>query len=86
MAHKLAREDALLRPIDVHLTGNPSIEQQGYVALLGVLHRMFNIGAVAVDDRKWKATFDFVILMNRTVNTAVVTFCRMLSFRRRQCG
>jgi hypothetical protein len=65
IAHELARDDALLRPIDLHLTGNPSIGQQGYVALLGVLHRKFNIGAVAVDDRNWKAIFDLVIFMNR---------------------
>jgi hypothetical protein len=43
MAHELARDDALLRPIgDLDLTGNPSIGQQGYAALLGLsAHYMY---------------------------------------------
>jgi hypothetical protein len=66
MAQELARDDALLRPIgELDLTGNPSIGQHGYEALLGLLSRRFNIGAVVVDDLKWKTTFDLVIFMNR---------------------
>jgi hypothetical protein len=34
------------------LTGNPSIGQQGYEALLGLLNRSFDIG-VKVDDQNW---------------------------------
>jgi hypothetical protein len=55
-----------LRPIDVlDLTGNPSIGQQGYVALLGLLDRRLNVGTIVVDDLNWKPTFDLVVDMNR---------------------
>jgi hypothetical protein len=66
MAQELVRDDAALRPIgELNLTGNPSIGQQGYAALLGLLNRRVNIGAVVVDDLNWKTTFDLVIFMNR---------------------
>jgi hypothetical protein len=56
----------LLRPIvQLGLTGNPSIGQQGYTALLGLLNRRLNIGAVAMDDQNWKSTFDLVVFKNR---------------------
>jgi hypothetical protein len=65
MAHELARDDALLRPINMlDLTGNPSIGQHGNEALLGLLNRRFNIGAVEVDDQNWEKTFGLVIFMN----------------------
>jgi hypothetical protein len=69
MAKELARDDALLRPIHaLDLTGNPSIGQQGHEALLGLLNRRFDLGAVVVDDQNWKATFDLVVFMNRKHN------------------
>jgi hypothetical protein len=69
MALELARDDAVLRPIDeLDLTGNPSIGQQGYEALLGLLNRRFDIGAVVVEDLYWKTTFDMVVLMNSKYN------------------
>jgi hypothetical protein len=64
MVHELARDDALTRSIDLNLTGNPSIGQHGYVALLGLLNRRFNIVTVIVDDQNWKPTFDLVVCMN----------------------
>jgi hypothetical protein len=65
MAQELARDDAFLRPIDeVDLTSNPSIGEQGYAALLGLLNRRFNIDGVVVDDQNWKATFKLVVHMN----------------------
>jgi hypothetical protein len=65
MAQKLTRDDALLRPIhELNLTGNPSIGEQGYAALLGLLNRRFNIDGVVVDDQNWKATFELVVHMN----------------------
>jgi hypothetical protein len=65
MVHELASDAASLRPIDkLYLTGNPSIGQQGYEVLLGLLNRRFDIGAVVVDDQSWKKTFDLVIFMN----------------------
>jgi hypothetical protein len=66
MAQELARDDALLRPLDeFDLTANPSIGEQGYAALLGLLNRRFEILVVNVDDQNWKATFELVIQMNR---------------------
>jgi hypothetical protein len=66
MAHEVARHDTLLRAIDsLDLTGNPSIGQQGYVALLGLLNRRLNVGTIVVDDLNWKSTFDLVENMNR---------------------
>ena len=66
MAQELARDDALTKSIDeLALTGNPSIGQQGYEALLGLLNRTFAIGAVCVDDQNWQSTFDLVLFMNR---------------------
>jgi hypothetical protein len=66
MVHELARDVPFLTPIcRLDLTGNPSIGHQGYEALLGLLNRRVNIGAVVVDDLKWKTTFDLVIFMNR---------------------
>jgi hypothetical protein len=66
MAQELARGDALLRPIHVlDLSGNPSIGQQGYAALLGLLNRKFDISAVDVDDQNWKTRFELVAYMNR---------------------
>jgi hypothetical protein len=66
MAQELARDDALLRPIGkLDLTGNPSIGQQGYAALLGLLNRRFDICVVKVDDHNWKTTFALVVYMNR---------------------
>jgi hypothetical protein len=66
MAQELARDDALLRPIGkLDLTGNPSIGQQGYAALLGLLNRRFEIGLVDVDDQNWNTTFALVVYMNR---------------------
>jgi hypothetical protein len=70
MAQELARDDALLRSInrfdlsEFDLSGNPSIGQQGYAALIGILNRRFDIEAVDVDDQNWQATFDLVIYMN----------------------
>jgi hypothetical protein len=65
IAQELGRGDALLRPIEeLDLTGNPSIGQQGYAALLGLLNRRFNIGGVRADDQNWKSTFALVIFMN----------------------
>jgi hypothetical protein len=65
MAHELARDDALLRPIgELTLAGYPSIGQQGHEALLGLLNRRFHIGTLVVDDLKWKTIFDLVIFMN----------------------
>jgi hypothetical protein len=66
MAQALARDDAVLRPIKIlNLTGNPSIGQQGYQALLGLLNRSFDIlRVVVVDDQSWRATFDLVLWMN----------------------
>jgi hypothetical protein len=69
MAQELARDDASLRPIYLlDLTGNPSIGQKGYEALLGLLNRRFDIVDVEVDDQNWKATFDLVVFMNRKHN------------------
>jgi hypothetical protein len=65
MAQELARDDPLLRPIGLDLKGNPSIGQQGYEALLGLLNRRFDIGVIEVDDNNWKKTFDMVVHMNR---------------------
>jgi hypothetical protein len=65
MAQELVRDDALLRPIALDLTGNPSIGQQGHEALLGLLNRRFDIGVVEVDDQNWKKTFDLVVYINR---------------------
>jgi hypothetical protein len=63
IAQELARDDA--REVDeLDLSFNPSIGQQGYVALLGLLNRTFDIINVRVDDHKWKKTFDLVIFMN----------------------
>jgi hypothetical protein len=60
------RDNAVLRPINVlGLSGNPSIGQQGYATLLGLLNRRFNIGVVEVSDKNWKTTFDLVVYMNR---------------------
>jgi hypothetical protein len=48
MAQELARDDAFLRPIDeVDLTSNPSIGEQGYAALLGILNQRFSINQTA---------------------------------------
>jgi hypothetical protein len=48
MAQELARDDALLRPIDeVDLTGNPYTKEQGYTARLGILNQRFDIEVVA---------------------------------------
>jgi hypothetical protein len=66
------------------LTGNPSIGQQGYEALLGLLNRRFNIGGVVVDDQNW----------NATLTGGIHELCmqpwslsgRMVSFLQRQCG
>jgi hypothetical protein len=67
MAQALARDDAVLRPIKIlNLTGNPSIGQQGYVALLGLLNRRFDIGDVLVDDLNWKSIFDMMRFMNQS--------------------
>jgi hypothetical protein len=64
MAQELARDKA--KPIGLlDLTGNPSIGQQGYEALLRLLSRRFNIGAVRVDDQIWKQTLKLVVFMNR---------------------
>jgi hypothetical protein len=68
MAHELARDDALLRPIKFDLTGNRSIGQHGYAALHGLLNRRFVIGAIDVDDQNWKTTFDVLVFMNREYN------------------
>jgi hypothetical protein len=66
MAHELARDDSSLRRIHIlDLTGNPSIGQKGYEALLRLLNRRFDLGAVYVDDQNWKATFKLVLCMNR---------------------
>jgi hypothetical protein len=66
VAQELGRDVPFLRPIDVlDLTGNPSIGQQGYVALLGLLDRRLNVGTIVVDDLNWKPTFDLVVDMNR---------------------
>jgi hypothetical protein len=67
MAQALARDDAVLRPIAIlDLTGNPSIGQQGYQALLGLLNRRFDIlRVVVVDDENWQSTFEMVLYMNR---------------------
>jgi hypothetical protein len=67
MAQELTkRDDAVLSPIDeINLAGNPSIGQQGYEALLGLLNRRFDIRAVIVDDQSWKTRFDLVVDMNR---------------------
>jgi hypothetical protein len=65
MAQELVRVDVFLRPIKMlGLTGNPSIGQLGYEALLGLLNRRFDIGAVVVNDQSWESTFNLVILMN----------------------
>jgi hypothetical protein len=73
IAQELARDDAFLRPrdgallrriVELDLTGNPSIGQHGYVGLLGLLNRRFDIVAVEVDDQNWKTTFELVIFMN----------------------
>jgi hypothetical protein len=71
MALELARrDDASLRPIYaldmsvLNLTGNPSIGQHGYAAILGLLNRGFDIRAVEVDDQNWKTTFDLVESLN----------------------
>jgi hypothetical protein len=67
MAQALTRDDALLRPIDnLNLTGNLSIGQQGYAALLWLLNRRVDIGFVVVDDQSWQSTFDLMRFMNRT--------------------
>ena len=66
MAQELASVDDLLGPLDLTLTGNPSIGLQGYVSLLGLLNRRFGIGAVGVDDQNWNNTFKLVIFMNCT--------------------
>jgi hypothetical protein len=69
MAQVLARDDALMRPIGaLTLTDNPSIGQQGYEALLGLLNRRFDIVAVVVDDQNWKSTFDMALQMNRSID------------------
>jgi hypothetical protein len=66
IAQELARDDALLRPIDeLDLTGNPSIGQQGFEAPPGLLYQRANIGAVVVDDQNWSTTFDILKYMNR---------------------
>jgi hypothetical protein len=58
-------DDALSRPINVHiLSGNLSIGQRGYAALLGLLNRRFDMGRANVDDQNWNATFDLVVSMN----------------------
>jgi hypothetical protein len=67
MVQELARDDALLIPIHtLNLSGNSSIGQKGYEALLGLLNQRFEIVVVEVDDQKWKATFDLVLQMNHT--------------------
>jgi hypothetical protein len=69
MTHVLARDDGLMRPIGaLILTDNPSIGQQGYEALLGLLNRRFDIVAVVVDDKNWKSTFDMVVHMNLSID------------------
>jgi hypothetical protein len=66
MAQELARDDTSLRQIHaLDLTGNPSVGQTGYEALLGLLNRRFDIHVVDVEDQNWKATFDLVLYMNR---------------------
>jgi hypothetical protein len=61
----LRRDDALSRPINVHiLSGNLSIGEQGYATLLGLLNRRFDICRVIDDDQNWNATFDLVVSMN----------------------
>ncbi len=59
MAQVLAKNGAfLLRPINVlDLTGNPSVGQQEYAALLGLLNRMFNIGAELLGRDKLEPIF-----------------------------
>jgi hypothetical protein len=65
MTQELARHAASLRPIIVLcLTCNPSIGEQGYAALLGLLNRRFDIGVVVVDDQSWRSTFDLLTVMN----------------------
>ncbi len=66
IAQELARQAPFLSSVNMlDLTGNPSIGQLGYEALLGLLNRRCNIGAVFVDDQKWESIFDLVVFMNR---------------------
>jgi hypothetical protein len=46
------------------LTGNPTIGQKGYEAILGLLNREHWIGKVHVDEQSWQSKFDLVIDMN----------------------
>jgi hypothetical protein len=65
VVEQMAKDDAL-RPIAFFdLLGNPSIGQEGYEAILGLLNKRFDIRFVNVDDQSWKAKFDLVIYMNR---------------------
>lgn len=48
------------------MTGNPSIGQHRYEALLGLINRRFDIGVIGMDDQSWRATFDLVLCMKRT--------------------
>jgi hypothetical protein len=65
MAEQLAMDFDLLRPsTEFDFRGNPSIGEEGYEALLGLLNRKFDIRRINVDDQKWKATFFYVAYMN----------------------
>jgi hypothetical protein len=66
MLEQTTKDDALrLKTGCLDLWGNPSIGQEGYQALLGLLNRKFNIFRIDVDDQSWKAKFDLVVHMNR---------------------
>jgi hypothetical protein len=68
MAQQITKyEDS--RPFDMlNLCGNPSIGQEGYQALLGLLNRKFNIFCIDVDDQSWRAKFDLAMNMNCKFN------------------
>jgi hypothetical protein len=69
MAEQPAVDFALGRPsFALNLCGNPSIGQEGYRTLLGILNRKFNIAHVDVDDQNWTAKFNLVIYMNNVFN------------------
>jgi hypothetical protein len=52
----------------LNLTGNPFIGQEGYVALVGLLNRRFDIVTLKVDHQNWQPTFDLVVYMNRYIH------------------